>query len=343
MRLEPHCAQLPRVPACAGLGLVELLVAMTIGLAVLAAVLTVTLKARDAHAALETTARLQELARYALGLIESDVRMAGHLGLLARAEQVNNLRGPLTDPDGNEVPFAGCAAHWATDLARPLAGWDHTLGRWPLDATCRPNGGWRGGTDGLIVRRASADRIGQSATALRQYHGHVLLATSRTGGQAFVADALGTIPAGFAHSDPPDAPPLADTRRLLVHAWYVSPGSSESPDLPSLRRKRLVTGPSVQDEEILPGVEDLQVQYGVDADGDLAVDRYVDADALGADERVVSARIWLRVRTAGRDRAWDDRTRYAYANQDEEVPVHERAFRRLVVARTVQLRNAGLP
>ena len=332
-----------RTRACAGLGLVELLVAMTIGLAVLAGVLTVTLKARDAHAALETTARLQELARYALGLIESDVRMGGHLGLLARAELVTNLRAPLTDPDGNEVPFAGCAAHWATDLARPLSGWDHTLGRWPLEAACRPNGGWRDGTDGLIVRRASADRIGQSAAALRQYRGHVLLVTSRTDARVFVADALGTIPAGFAPSDPPDAPPLADTRRLLVHAYYVSPGSSESPELPSLRRKRLVAGPSVQDEEILPGVEDLQVQYGVDADGDLAVDRYVDADALGADDRVMAARIWLRVRAAERDRSWDDRTRYTYANQDELLPAQERAFRRLVVSRTVQLRNARPP
>jgi type IV pilus assembly protein PilW len=343
VRLEPHCARLPAARACSGLSLVELLIAMTIGLAVLAGVLTVMLKARDAHAALETTARLQELARYALALIESDVRMGGHLGLLAGAEQVANLRGPLTDPDGNEVPFAGCADRWATDLARPLTGWDHTLGRWPLDASCRPNGGWREGTDGLIVRRASADRIGQSAAALRQYRDHVLLATSRTGGRVFVADALGTIPAGFAQSDPPDAPPLADTRRLLVHAYYVSSGSSESAQLPSLRRKRLVAGPSVQDEEILPGVEDLQVQYGVDADDDLAVDRYVDADALGADERVVSARIWLRVRAAVRDRSWDDRTRYAYANQDEQLPAHERAFRRLVVSRTVQIRNAGSP
>jgi type IV pilus assembly protein PilW len=99
----------------------------------------------------------------------------------------------------------------------------------------------------------------------------------------------------------------------------------------------------VQDEEILPGVEDLQVQYGVDADEDAGVDRYVDADALGTDDRVVSARIWLRVRAAERDVSWDDRTRYAYANQDEQVPAAERAFRRVVVSRTVQLRNAVLP
>jgi type IV pilus assembly protein PilW len=319
------------------------MIAMTLGLGVLAAVLAVTLAARRAHAALETTARLHETARYAMGVIESDVRMGGHLGLLPRAELVANLRGPVTDPQGGEVPFAGCAEHWATDVARPLQGWDHTLGRWPFGSACRPNGGWQTGTDGLVVRRASADRIAQSVSALRRYRDHLLLVTSRTSGRVYVADALGTIPADFAQADPPDAPPLADTRRLLVHAYYVSPASSESPDLPSLRRKRLVAGPSVQDEEILPGVEDLQVQYGVDADGDSAVERYVDADALGPDDRVVAARIWLRVRASDRDTSWDDRTRYAYANQDVQVPAEERAFRRVVVSRTVQLRNSGPP
>lgn len=335
-----------RFPAAgggAGTGLVELLVALAIGLLVLAGVLTVTLEARDGYAALETTARLQETARHALAVIESDARMGGYLGLLGRVEPVANLRGPLTDPNGQPVPLAGCAAHWATDLARPLTGWDHSLDRWPLDPACRPNGGWRRGTDVLLVRRASADRIPQSPAALREFRGQVLIVTSRHAGQVFVADALGTIPAGFAASDPPEAPPLADTRRLLVHAYYVSPASSESATLPSLRRKRLVSGPSVQDEEILPGVEDLQVRYGVDADGDLAADRYVDADGLGEGDRVVAARIWLRVRAATRDSGWDERTRYAYANQDETTPAEQRAYRRVVVAKTVQLRNASLP
>jgi len=67
-----------------GVSLVELLVAMTLGLGLLGAALTVYLKARDVHTTLETTARLQEVAQYALGLIESDVRMGGYLGLTSR-------------------------------------------------------------------------------------------------------------------------------------------------------------------------------------------------------------------------------------------------------------------
>ena len=313
---------------------------MTTGLVLLGGALTAYLKARDAHATLETTARLQEIARYALGLIESDVRMGGYLGLTHRPELVTNLDGPLTDATGAPVALGGCTEHWATGLANPVNGWDQSAGAWPLDAHCRPSGRWKTSTDGLIVRRASADRIAQTAAGLKAYHRHVLVASSRTAAQVFVGDADGSIPGDFAQADPADAPPLADTRRLLVHAYYVSTDSSAAAGFPSLRRKRLVSGPAVQDEEIIPGVEDLQVQYGVDADGDGSADRYVNADGVAAGTTVVSARVWLRVRAAERDAAWDDTTHYAYANQDERVPAAERVFRRVVVSRTIQLRNS---
>ena len=323
-----------------GVSLVELLVAMTLGLGLLGGTLTVFLKARDAHASLETSARLQEVAQHALALIESDVRMAGYLGLTSRPELVTNLDGALTDASGGPVALRGCTEHWATRLGQPLSGWDQSAGAWPLEAPCRPNGRWRNSTDGLIVRRASAERIEQTAAGLKAYHRHLLVASSRTAAQVFVGDAGGSIPTDFAQVDPADAPPQADTRRLLVHAYYVSADSSVAAGYPSLRRKRLVSGPAVQDEEIIPGVEDLQVQYGVDADGDGSTDRYVSADALAAGSAVIAARIWLRVRASERDPAWDDATHYAYANQDERIPAAERAFRRVVVSRTIHLRNA---
>jgi len=339
-----HAARVARARArrC-GVGLVELLLAMTISLLLVGGSVTVFLESRDAHAALETTARLQEVGRYALAVIESDVRMAGYLGLMSRPELVTNLGGPLTGPAGAPAALRGCTDHWATDLSKRLDGWDHSDGSWPLAADCRPFGRWRASTDGLVVRRASAERLAQSTAGLKEFHRHVLIVSSHTSGQVFVGDAAGTIPADYAQSDPVDAPPGADTRRLLVHAYYVSTDSSEARGHPSLRRKRLVAGPAVQDEEIIPGVEDLQVQYGLDADGDASADRYVNAGEYGDGGKIVSARIWLRIRAAGRDVAWEDANRYAYANQDERVGPDERQFRRVVVSRTISLRNARDP
>jgi Tfp pilus assembly protein PilW len=326
-----------------GTGLVEVLVAMTIALLLTAGAVAAFVKGRDAHAAMESTARLQETARYALGVIESDVRMSGYLGLASRAGLVTNLAGPLATPGGVAVVLKGCGPNWATDLSAHLGGWDQSAGAYPLAADCKASGAWRPSTDGLVVRRASADRIAQSGAGLKAYAKHVLIVTSHASGLVFVGDAAGTIPAGYAQSDPPGAPPLADTRRLLVHAYYVSASSSEGPTFPSLRRKRLVAGPAVQDEEIIPGVEDLQVQYGLDSNGDLDADRWVNAGEFGAGEWVVAARVWLRVRALERDPAWSDATHYTYANQDEQLAAAERPFRRVVVGRTLRLRNVGAP
>jgi type IV pilus assembly protein PilW len=329
-------------PAHGG-GLIELLVAMTLALMLIGAAVAAFVKGRDAHAAAEATARLQETARYALAVIESDLRMSGHLGLHYHAGIVANLDGALVDAVGEVVAFDGCAPLWVTDLDEPVGGWDQAEGRFGPGPACPPNGGWRASTDGLILRRASSDRIPQNAAGLRAFARHVLITSGHAAGLVFVGDAGGTIPAGYAATEPADGTPRAETRRLLVHAYYVSNGSSEGAAFPSLRRKRLVAGPAVQDEEIIPGVEDLQVRYGIDADDDGAAERWLDAGEIAAGAAVTAARIWLRVRSRERDGSWRDTKRYAYANQDERVPVAERPYRRVVVTKTILLRNAAMP
>jgi type IV pilus assembly protein PilW len=328
--------------AC-GSGLVELMVAVTLTLLLIGAAVTAFVKGRDAHNAAESTAQLQETARYALGVIESDLRMNGYLGLHHHPAVVANLDGALVDAIGEVVEFGGCAPTWITNLDEPVGGWDQTAGGFGLGPACLPNGTWRPSTDGLVLRRASADRIPRTAAGLRSHAGHALVVTSHASGLVFIGDAAGTMPFGFAASDPVGSTPLAETRRLLVHAYYVSSGSSEGAEFPSLRRKRLVAGPAVQDEEIIPGVDDLQVQYGIDADDDGAPERWLDADEIVGRTAIVAARIWLRVRSREREPGWSDATRYSYANQDESLPVTERPYRRVVVTKTVLLRNSTRP
>jgi type IV pilus assembly protein PilW len=329
-----------RIDRPRGIGLVELLVGMTLGLVLIGGALVAHQRARDTYRALEVTARLQDIGRYALAQVESDVRMAGYLGLVSRPELLTNLDGPLADAAGAPAELRGCTEDWATGLGRPVSGWDHTDGAWPLVDPCRPSGRWRSTTDGLIVKRASADRIAQTKAGLKAYHRHALVASSHGAALVFVGHADGIIPVDYAQADPPEGPPLADTRRLLVNAYYVSTDSSEGAGYPSLRRKRLVAGPAVQDEEVIPGIEDLQARYGVDVDGDDSADRYLDASDLDAGMTVVSVRVWLRVRAAEREPAQHDTPRYAYANLDERLPAAERPFRRLVLSRTIHLRNS---
>ena len=55
--------------------------------------------------------------------------------------------------------------------------------------------------------------------------------------------------------------------------------SSFSDAIPSLRRKTLINGGVIEDQEMITGVENLQVQFGLDTNGDGTVERYVDPDS----------------------------------------------------------------
>jgi hypothetical protein len=161
---------------------------------------------------------------------------------------------------------------------------------------------------------------------------------------------------------------LDDDRRvhdLLVRTFYVSRDSDERPGEPSLRLKALsADGGTAEfgDTEILTGVEDLQVQFGIDTgdyDGDGAIDpvadanedgipesdgratRYVNPDFPGLDRlQVVSVRIWLRLRGEQPEPEIDDRRTYRYADVEYTPQGEERRYRRMLLSRTITLRNA---
>ena len=105
----------------------------------------------------------------------------------------------------------------------------------------------------------------------------------------------------------------------------------------SLRRKLLAAGPSMIDEEIIPHVQDFQVQLGADTTSDGAANMYVDPDNLPAGAVVVAARIWLLFRADQIDGSYTDARTYRYAGQ-QLGPFNDN-FHRLLVSKTIQLRN----
>ena len=110
----------------------------------------------------------------------------------------------------------------------------------------------------------------------------------------------------------------------------------------------------------MPGVEDLQVQFGIDTgdyDGDGLIDPGLDEDANGIPDapngiatryvnpnflnlnrfQVVSVRIWLLLRAENIETGFTNNGPYQYAGKNV-VPADN--FRRVLVSRTIQLRNA---
>ena len=316
------------IPRNAGVTLVEIMVALAIGSFLLIGALQVYNQSREAYVVNESIARVQETAQFAMDTLEADVRMASNFGLQSRGFAIAG-RSLTGNPNPKNLPVpTTCGATWSINLDRPIEGTNNSYA-----LPCPAAGGAQPGSDSLTIRRTTvADSVLEP--------GRLQIQSTRISGE-LVSD--GNLPPGF-------DPVLSETHDLLVNTYYVASDSSLIPGTPALRRKTLTTingAPAVVDQEIAPGVENLQLQFGVDVDGDNTVDRYVNpgdpviepgAVSFIPDARIITARIWLVIRSVSPENGIQDNR--LYAPGDVSLGMFNDRFRRMQVSKTVLLRNA---
>lgn len=323
----------------AGVTLIELMVALAIGSFLMIGAVTVFMQSRTTFRVSESVARLQENARFALDAIEPDIRMGHFFGLTTRP---NRIQGRATELEPTAFAVASdCGQNWSVDLTDAIDGTNNGY-TW----ACAANGTAQATSDTLIVRRAFEDS--EPAPAANTLY---VQSARFQDSQLFVGPA---IPAGYLAA-------TSATHALVVNGYYVSQNSAldtAGNPVPSLRRKRLVGGAGglrVIDEEILPLVEDMQVQFGVDTDvldapNRGAIDRYVNPEdpildpldpAFIPTAEVMAVRIWLRLRAERREGGFTDTVNYVYA--DQNIAPFNDEFRRVVVSKTIYIRNAKPP
>jgi type IV pilus assembly protein PilW len=142
---------------------------------------------------------------------------------------------------------------------------------------------------------------------------------------------------------------------MMANGYYVSRTSSATVGaalVPSLRVWTLLTTGVMQNQEVIAGIEDLQVELGVDTDlpgtdDRGSIDRWVNVDdpmvdptngEFNPDAVVLAVRVWLRVRAERPENGFTDIVNYVYA--DQNVGPFNDNFRRLVLSKTIYLRNA---
>ena len=317
-----------------GLTLVELMVALAIGSFLMVGAVQIYSQSRQAFVVNESIARVQETAQFAMDTIEADLRMASNWGRNSRglAVEGRSIVGDA-DPSGLNLPAnaLACGADWALDLARPIDGDNNTYA-----LPCATTGGAQPNSDVITVRRASVQAVGFEV-------GRLQIQSTRIQGKLFHDGAL---PGDYSLAD-------SATHNLIVTSYYVSATSELIAGIPTLRRHRLVGGggggPTIIDEEVAPGVENIQLQLGIDVDEDNTVDRYVnpgdpvyDPAEAGAGyipgARVITARIWMIVRGLDIEMGVQDQRDYEPGDVGLGVPSDN--YRRMLVSKTILLRNA---
>ena len=321
-----------------GLTLVELMVALAIGSFLIIGAVQIYNQSRQAFVVNESIARVQETAQFAMDTIEADLRMASNWGRNSRglAVEGRSLVGDA-NPTGLTVPIPTCGDDWAFDLGLPIDGDDngYTL-------PCGANGGSVANSDVVTVRRVSVQPVPLEA-------GRLQVQSTRIQGELFET---GAVPGAFlpVTNHPITGAPSSATHNLMVNSYYVSPTSTLIPGVPTLRRKTLTVrngAPFIEDQEVAPGVENIQLQLGIDVDEDNTVDRYVNPGSEIYDPaaggyipgaRVMTARIWLVVRGVTTEFGLQDNRAYTPGNAN--MGQMSDSFRRLQVSKTILLRNA---
>lgn len=281
----------PGVHRQRGLSLVELMVAITIGIILLAGVLQIYLSSKQSYRVQEATSRLQENGRFAIELLGRDIRDAGNFGCRARTVATDNT----VTPGPGEIIII-----------------DHVNGG--SIAAQAVTGTERGGNvpDSIAVLTTNASFAVSVATPTKAsditvalpntlaVNDVVLAADCRNGDVFRIA---GVTPAGANTLVDPlpvslSSPYRVGTRLFTLRAvsYTIAAGASGQNAL-----FQSVNGAAA--EELVEGVENMQILYGVDGpDADFSAEQYLTAAgvvAAGATFKVVSVQISLLLVSAG--------------------------------------------
>lgn len=308
---------------CRGLTLVELLVSISIGLVVVGALVALYVSTARSYRQLDALAQLQSNARYVFEIMGYDIRMAGNMtchvpGQTRAANFVSNYRnnwwsdtgqplfGQDETADSNAKGDGGFAPDYKDNALRGdtlivlRANADETMGKvggyflddQPIPFSDPTTAGFKNGrllllTDCLkqaavFQKTGPADPSGMSPIE----HDRNCKADLQ-GSNPNPDPTPGSCPTAGGSQNMSGAKllPLSANAYYLRESPYKYPNSNQK--IPSLFRQTLTTSgnaPATTAEELVSGVTDLQILYGVDTSAvrDGVVDAYMSATELVA-------------------------------------------------------------
>lgn len=308
----------------AGFTIVEMMIAMTVGLFIVGALIMVVNGTSATSVTRERASELQTNGRYAMEQMKKDLQHAGYLGIssLFTPDQPVTVGNP-GPPAIAAIAVANACAADVGQLSQRIWGAEDSN---PFTATCIPAASYARG-DVLVVRGLNPSVASAPFSA-----GLVYYRSSYEGGGPFV----GPTAPDFVGSS--KGPPYMDYR-MDETVYYISPytaSAAESPNVPALYRLRLSTGPAMVAELVAPGVEHLKIRYGVFQTDDTV--RYLPADQMATTDwdLVRSVQVFLLMRAATPEGGYVNSTTYSLGGDTYTV---NDSYPRLLLTAVVQQRN----
>ena len=336
----------------AGFTLVEIMVALTLGMIVVAALTGVFNNTSQSRKETERTSRQIENGHYALRLLADDLRHAGYFAEF----KPDVLATPVIKPD----PCATTLAELKQALPLHVQGYDNAAGA--ALPTCISD--VRAGTDIVVVRRTSTcirGTVDCDGTVAGTPYFQASLCGSATELASTNTDdwyALDTIDASLTRTKR-DCATVADVHRYVTRIYFVANNDLAGDGIPTLKRAELGVNGTTTAFKVVPlveGVENLQIEYGIDTDNDGAPNIFTaDPDSYACAgsacvanwRNVMAARINLLVRSTESSVSYTDSKSYTLGRKadgtDNVFPVNGNGFgdgyKRHVYQAEVRLNN----
>jgi type IV pilus assembly protein PilW len=255
---------------------------------------------------------MQENGRHALEVLQADLRRAGHLGIATGSGAIEDRttggrrNGYLITRDQGQcrdISWVRMLSHTVFGLDDHRSGYDclpaEDFHRGDILVTryVAPlfrNGDGETRAEDLVPREMYLVTSGHTAVLTEGRHAAM---NAREAGDGF-------------------------TGALVAHGYFIRgrhvPADAECPagrTIPALYRIAASNG-RLLSREVARGIEQFQVQYGIDADGDGAVDAFSDAMDAGDPrwQQLVAVRIWVLARAGCPETGYDNTRHYRMGN-----------------------------
>lgn len=303
-----------------GFSLIELMVALTIGLLLINGIVMIVTSSSHSYKELQKVSGQLENGQFAMKILADDIEHAGYYGQYYEV---------LFDP--TSVPTNPCTTNPTTiaaDLVVPIQGYDA-----PTGSTGLPCGltdvDHRDGTDILVIRR-----VDTVTTPLASLSPGKIYMQTRTGQTPIIAKAQAyTAPTDGTTSTNPNSTTfnltdkggssVASIREFLVHVYFIRPYSVTAGDgIPMLCRLEFTTNTDEDTGEttttfetncLVEGIENLQIDYGIDSSASPSgsPSKYVKAPANATEwGNVVALQIHILARNLEKTTGYSDTGTY---------------------------------
>jgi len=297
-----------------GVTLIEMMIALAIGLFMTAVISALYINMRGSFRYQEDFARLQENGRFAMEALTRDIRMAGYSGC-GNLTYFANVVTPSSPP----TPYL--------DFSTPVLGYEGGVSTFPAEVVAA---GVVAGTDAIVVLGVdtSSELVVQnhhpaSAQIDTNTHttqaGEILLITDCSHATLFqmtgpnsatktnVVHNTGTGTPGNcskylgASCGSPEKSyqykPGSSLLRIYSNTYFISASSIGTGRSLYAMSMAGQLGGAPAARELIEGVENMQISYGLDTNGDRAADQFVTANNVAAADwtKVVSVRVSLLV------------------------------------------------